>query len=265
MDVQRVLRNIGVKPVKGQNFLKNDNVVDALVEAGEVDDKVVLEIGPGTGAITRKLADRASKLYTVEQDTTLAKHIEDRFSDIDVANDDFLQYDIPEDVERCVSNLPFQISSKAIEKLGKHQIQSALILQKELVDKAVASPGDSNYGRFTLLVNYYFVPVKLRNIGSDAYYPSPDVDTAILKLYPNKDRHGIKDEELFFTVTRALFTHKRKKTRNAFVDSRHILEITKDEAKEIRDDIPHSEERVINLDVRKIADIVEFLQNSDSM
>lgn len=263
MDVKKVLRRIGLKPVKGQNFLTNENVVDALVEASEIDEKKTLEIGPGTGVITRKLVERASDVVAVEQDTTLAKHLEKKFSgsNIEIVNQDFLDYEIT-DEERCVSNLPFQISSEAIEKLGKAQIQSALILQKELVDKAIASPGDSNYGRFTIMVNYYFIPVKLRNVSSSAYYPSPDVQTAIIKLYPNKQRHGIEDEDMFFKVTRALFTHKRKKVRNAFVDSRHILDMEKDRAKEFRDELPYSEERVINLDVKQIGQISDYIKNN---
>lgn len=261
MDVEKTLKELGVKPVKGQNFLNSEPVVEALVQAGEVEDKTVLEIGPGTGAITGKLVEKAEKVYAVEKDTRLAEHIEQSFEDVEVVNKDILDYELP-DVDRCVSNLPFQISSEVLQLLGEKQIQSALILQKELAEKAVMDPGNSDYGRFTVLVNYYFLPVKLRNVSASNYFPSPDVDTAILKLYPNKERHGVEDEEQFFKTTRALFTHKMKKTRNAFVDSRHIIGIEKDEAKEIRDELPHSEERVVNLDIKQISEITEFLQSS---
>lgn len=263
MDPQKKLRELGVKPVHGQNFLQSEAIIQALVEAGEVDDKNVLEIGPGTGSITEVLSERADKVYAVENDTTLASHIEDRFRDsnIEVINEDILQYEIPENVDRCVSNLPFQISSETIEKLGKAQIQSSLILQKDLAEKMVAEPGDSKYGPFTVTANYYFVPVKLRDVSSDRYYPEPDVSTSIVKLYPNKERHGVEDEEFFFNVCQALFTHKRKKVRNAFVDARHIFGIEKEKAKELRDKLPYSELRVIQLDVRKIAEISEFLSD----
>jgi len=261
MSVKDELKQLGVKPVRGQNFLTNENIVKALVQAGEVEDKNVLEIGPGTGSITEELLETAGSVTAIENDYTLAEHLIEKFSDqdIDIVKGDFLQYDIPEDIDRCVSNLPFQISSEAIEKLGKAQIQSALILQKELAERMVADPGSSEYGRFSILVNYYFVPVKLRDVGSKNYYPSPEVDTSIVKLYPNQERHGIEDEEFFFKVTRALFTHKRKKVRNAFVDSRHILEMEKDNAKDMRDDLPHSEERVTNLDIRGISEVAGFL------
>lgn len=264
MNVREKLAQLGVKPVKGQNFLSNEAVVEALVEAGEVDSQKVLEIGPGTGIITEKLAGRASKVYAVENDTVLAGHLEDEFSDsnVEVFNKDFLDWEW-KDVDRCVSNLPFQISSKAIERLGEKQVQSALIVQKELAEKIVADPGDKRYGFFTVKCNYYFIPVKLRDVSRKNFHPSPDVDTSIVKLYPNKERHDVEDEEELLNMAKALFTHKRKKARNAFVDARHMLDIDKEKAKELRDKIPHSEKRANNLNIREISEITEFyLQNT---
>ncbi|MFB6193316.1 MAG: 16S rRNA (adenine(1518)-N(6)/adenine(1519)-N(6))-dimethyltransferase RsmA [Candidatus Nanohaloarchaea archaeon] len=259
MNPQRELQKLGVKPVEGQNFLNSENTVEALVEAGEVEDKVVLEIGAGTGAITRNLAEKAEKVYAVESDTTLARHLEGlELENVEVVNEDILSYKIPEEVDRCVGNIPFQISSKVLDLLARKQIQSSLLVQEELADKAVADPGDSNYGFFTVKTSYFFVPVKLNSVPARNFYPSPEVDAAILKLYPNKQRFKVKDEEELLKVAKALFTHKRKKVRNSFVDSRHILGIDKEKAKQLRDDIPHSEDRVVNLDVKKIKDIMEF-------
>jgi 16S rRNA (adenine1518-N6/adenine1519-N6)-dimethyltransferase len=257
--IEEELQRLGVKPVKGQNFLDSEAVIDALVEAGEVEGETVLEIGGGTGAITEKLQERAEKVHVLETDTTLASHLEDEFPEAEVSNEDFLKHDIPDEVTRCVANLPFQISSDAVRKLGSHQVQSALIVQDELADKMVAEPGDSRYGFFTVMVNYFFIPVKLRTVGRKHYHPEPEVNTAIVKLYPNRERHGIENEEFFFKVVKALFTHDRKKARNAFVDARHMLDIEKSEAKELRDEIPHSEERVVNLEVLELGEIAEFL------
>lgn len=259
MNQQRKLRELGVKPVQGQHFLNSEHVIEGLVEAGEVDDQSVLEIGPGTGALTDKLVERAGEVTAVENDTTLARFIEKEFPDVEVLNQDFLEME-ELDYDRCVSNLPFRISSDALRKLGRHQIQSSLIVQKQLAEKAVADPGEGRYNEFSVAVQYYFVPVKLRNVPKRSFYPKPEVDAAILKLYPNSDRHGVEDEEAFFELAKALFTHKRKKVRNAFVDARHMLDFEKDDAKQIRDDIPHSEKRVNMLEVRDIAEISEFLE-----
>ncbi len=261
MNVVEELQQIGFKPSEGQNFLNSEAVIQALVEAGEIENKTVLEIGSGTGAITEELGGKAEKVYAVEKDTALFSFLEQKFESSDnmeLVNEDILTYDIPE-VDRCVANLPFEISSEILTLLGEKQVQSSLILQKELAEKIIADPESTDYSHFTVLINYYFIPVKLRDVSSRNYHPSPEVDTSIVKLYPNKQRHEVENEEQFFKIAKALFTHKRKKLRNAFVDARNILDITKDEAKELRDELPHSEERVNSLDIRKIRDVAEFL------
>jgi 16S rRNA (adenine1518-N6/adenine1519-N6)-dimethyltransferase len=258
MKVKRELEELGVDPGRGQNFLVDDSVIEALVESGEVDGASVLEIGGGTGAITSSLVDRASSVRVFETDARLADRLRERFNgDVEVEERDFLECETVTD-ERCVSNLPFQITSEAIEKLGRDQVHSSVIVQKELAEKAVADPGEAGYNHFSVMCQYFFVPVKLRDVPASAYYPEPEVETAILKLYPNRGRHGLEDESLFFTVSRALFTHSRKKVRNSFVDARNILEMEKPEAKELRDRLPHSERRVNSLEIREIAEVAEF-------
>ena len=261
MEIQEKLQKIGVNPGKGQNFLTSQHIIQALVEAGEINGEKTLEIGPGTGNITEKLAEKTEDLLLVERNRNLAQHIRKEFPDAEVLKQDFLEIDLEEhQIERVVSNIPFEISSDIIEKLGKAQVQSALIVQDELADKIVAEPSDKNYGYSTVKAQYYFVPVKLRTINSRHFYPEPEVNAAILKLYPNKDRHPIQNEAKFFKLVKALFTHKRKKLRNSFVDTRHILNYEKDKAKEIRDELPHSEERVINLGIKELAEVAEYLE-----
>jgi|APHM01.1.fsa_nt_gi Dimethyladenosine transferase (rRNA methylation) len=263
MEIQEKLREIGVKPGKGQNFLNSPHIAEALVQAGETEQQKVLEIGPGTGTITGKLTEKTDNLLLVERNGNLANYIRKEFPDAEVLKKDFLEINLEEhDVDRCVSNIPFEISSDILEKLGEAQVQSALIVQDELADKVVAEPGDKNYGIATIRAQYYFVPVKLRTINSRYFYPEPEVEAAILKLYPNKDRHPIKNEEEFFKLAKALFTHKRKKLRNSFVDTRHILNYKKSEAKKIRDDLPHSEKRVINLGIKQLAEVAEYLEEN---
>ena len=260
MNPEQELRDLGLKPGKGQNFLNSEHIIEALVESGEIEGENTLEIGGGLGAITDKLQEKTDDLTVVEIDSGLAQHLKKEFPSVNVEEDDVLERDLST-FERCVSNIPFEISSDIIKKLGENQVQSSLIVQEALADKIVLDPGDPDYGYFSMIVNYYFVPVKLRTIKSYNFYPTPEVDAAIIKLYPNKDRHEIEDEENFLHVSKALFTHKRKKLRNALVDSRNILGLEKDELKEIRDEAPYSEKRVIELDVKKMAEVAEWLQS----
>ncbi len=261
MNPRQKLSKLGLEPKDGQNFLIHEPTVKALVEAGEVEDHKTLEIGGGLGAITEKLQKKTDDLTVVEKDSRLANHLEEEFPEIEVRKEDVLDSDIS-DFERCVSNIPFNLSSEIITKLGEGQVQSALIVQEDLADKVVSDPGGSSYGHFSALMDYYYLPVKLRTVSSTAFYPSPEVNAAVIKLYPGKDRHGIEDEEFFLSTIKALFTHKRKKLRNALVDSRNMLDLEKDEIKNVRDDAPHSEERVVNLDVKKLAEVSEWLDST---
>lgn len=260
MNPRHKLAKLGLEPKEGQNFLIHEPTIQALVEAGEVEDHKTLEIGGGLGAITEKLQKKTDDLTVIENDSALANHLKEEFPEIDVIQQDIMESDIS-DFERCVSNIPFNLSSEIITKLGENQVQSALVVQEALADKVVSDPGDSDYGHFSALIDYYFLPVKLRTVNSSAFHPSPEVNAAIIKLYPGKDRHGIEDEEFFLSTIKALFTHKRKKLRNAVVDSRNMLDLDKDEIKEVRDEAPHSEERVVNLDVKKLSDVSEWLQS----
>lgn len=263
------INEIGLKPVRGQNFIINEHMITALVEAGEIEDQDILEIGPGTGNITEELLEKKGEKGTVtavEKDTVLYEHLNEKFKEqiedrkLSLINEDILETDLS-GYERCVGNLPFQITSDIIEKLGEHQIQSAVIVQDDLADKITADPGEKKYGPATVRAQYYFIPVKLQTIPKINYHPEPEVDTAIVKLYPNQDRHAVDDEEWFFTVVKALFTHKMKKVRNAVVDSRHIIEEDKDRLKEIRDELPNSEKRVVQLNIKELNEVAEELQN----
>lgn len=258
MTTEEKLKELGIKPTGGQHFLDSEIAVRKLLQAAETGGKTVLEIGAGTGNITREI--NAEKIYAVEKDTVLAEHLQEEFEDIEVLNQDFLEMEIPEDVEYLVGNLPFEITSDILRKTGENQLPAAFIVQEELADKVVAEPGESDYNFFSFLMSYYFVPVKAGKISSRNYYPQPEVETAILKLFPGRDRHGVEDEKELISFAKAVFTHKRKKVRNAFVDARNILEIEKDFAKDVRDDLPHSEKRVNELEVIEMKEIVEKYQ-----
>lgn len=254
MNTQERLRELGIKPTGGQHFLDTEVGIRQLLQNAETYGKKVLEIGAGTGNITREID--AEKIYAVEKDTVLAENLEPG-ENVEVFNEDFLEMEIPEDVEYLLGNLPFEISSEMLEKTGKAQLPAAFIVQDELADKVVAAPGDSEYNFFSFKMSYYFIPVKAGEISSRNYYPRPEVETAVLKLFPEKDRHGVEDDEFFLEFAKSLFTHRRKKVRNAFVDARNMLGIEKDFAKTVRDDLPFAERRVNSLEVVEMKEVAE--------
>ncbi len=264
--IRETLEKKGIKPNKDldQHFLLSEKILKREVDEAEItSEDIVLEIGGGIGNLTEELSDRAKKVITVEKDHKLANFLRKKFVNynVEVIEGDFI--DKKEELQeftKCVSNPPYQISSEIVEFLGKKNVLSVLILQKEFVDKLVAGPGSGNYGFFTVLTNFYFIPVFLEKVPKINFFPNPEVDSAMVKFFPRKTRFGIDDDESFLRTVRALFTTKRKKVRNSLVDSRHILKVSKEEIKNIRDEIPYSNKRVVNLSIKEIADIHIYLE-----
>ncbi len=266
--IRETLKKHGIKPDKDldQHFLLSQKILKREVDEAEItSEDVVLEIGGGIGNLTEKLAGKAKKVITVEKDRKLVKFLRKKFKDCDVevVEGDFIDKKAElNEFTKCVSNPPYHISSEIVEFLGKKNILSVLLFQKEFVDKLVAGPGSGSYGFFTVLTNFYFIPVFLEEVPRSSFFPSPEVDSALVKLFPRKTRFGIKNDEDFLKTARALFTTKRKKVRNSLVDSRHILGVSKKEIKDIRDEVPHSDKRVLKLSIKQISDIHKHLETS---
>lgn len=265
--IEKLLQKHGVSPntEMDQHFLDSEEVLEKEIEEADMgEEDVVLEIGAGLGNLTEKLSEKAGKVIAVEKDSRLAEILREKFKDsnVEIVEGDFLkiQEELP-DFDKCVSNPPYNLSSDIVETLGEKGKLSVLLLQKDFAKKLVAKPGSSSYVFFTVLTNFYFIPVYIRDVPSRSFVPEPEVDSALVKLFPRKTRFGVEDDEFFLKVVKSLFTHRRKKVRNAVVDSRHILGASKEKLKEIRDSVPHSEERPVNLDIKKIADICKYLEN----
>jgi len=249
---------------RDQHFLNSERILQEAVDQAEIENgDVVLEIGAGMGILTHKLAEQAQNVYAVENDEKLIKILRNEFenhNNVEIIHGDIMSVEWPE-YDKCVSNPPYHLSSELVEMLGERQKLSVLSFQQEFAERLVAEPGSSDYSRLTVMANYYFIPVYLQDIPSSAFYPPPDVDSALVKLFPRPNKFGIEDKDRFFRIVKALFIHRRKKVRNAFVDSRHIFEIEKDTAKQLRDKLPYSEERVINLHVKQLAELAAKLDD----
>jgi 16S rRNA (adenine1518-N6/adenine1519-N6)-dimethyltransferase len=250
------IRDLGIDPQDGQHFLRSELAVEKFIDCIDKTGNV-LEIGGGIGAITQKLDDP----LVLERDPQLASEL--RSQGFKVRTEDFLKADIPDDVDILVGNLPFQITSEILDKSGRLQKRCVFIVQEELADRLTRKPEEKGYDFYSFRMNYFFLPVKADVISSRSFYPSPEVDTAVLKLFPAEDRHDIEDREQFLDFSKALFTHARKKVRNAVVDCRHMLNVEKDEAKSFRDELPYSEKRVRNLEIKEMEEIRQaFTQRS---
>ena len=226
MEVTR--RDINVKAARSrsQYFLIDDAVVARLVDYADVErGDVVLEIGAGGGSITEKLANKAKKVYAVEKDKALCETLRAQYENkkskaevkakVRVIEGDIMKIELPE-FDKVVANIPFSLSSPITYKLLLHDPGfglAVLLYQKEFAQKMVAKPGSSLYGRLSVITQALAATEILELVHRDAFYPSPPVKTAMVRL---KEKGLIANKEEFFEFVTTAFEHRRKKMRNIF-------------------------------------------------
>jgi 16S rRNA (adenine1518-N6/adenine1519-N6)-dimethyltransferase len=208
----------------GQNFLVSPGVVRNIVEAiaPKIGDLLV-EIGPGLGALTAPLLERVDRLHVVEIDRDLIARLKETYPPerLSVHEGDALDFDFAALGERLriVGNLPYNISTPLLFHLAGYADRVRdmhFMLQKEVVDRMAAAPGSGDYGRLSVMLQYRFDIERLFVVPPGAFNPPPKVDSAIVRLVPKKAGEGekAKDEALFARVVMAAFSQRRKMLRN---------------------------------------------------
>ncbi len=225
-----VLRNHKAKKRFGQNFLKEDFWIEKIASA--IDAKPgqkIIEIGPGQAALTRLLIRDCGRISCVEIDRDLAGWLKRQFdeSQLDLIEMDALKADwksiltdAPDSKVRIVGNLPYNISSPLLFKLlGYADLvkDQHFMLQKEVVDRMVASPGSRAYGRLSVMLQHRYAMVKLFDVPPEAFSPAPKVVSSVVRMIPY-ERPETVDQETFEKVVTQAFGMKRKTLRNNFRD-----------------------------------------------
>lgn len=206
----------------GQNFLTDSSVIDRIVDTlGDIDGKDVIEIGPGRGALTRPLIERGAKLTVVELDDPLAAKLSSDYKDepnfrclhTNVLNVDFSTISSNDTV--IIGNLPYYISTAIIRHLIRYRTDFSrlvLMLQREVDDRIIALPDDSDRGFLTVLVEQYLTVKKEFDVAPSAFTPRPKVWSSIVSLEPRNDT--IADDSAFERLVGASFVQKRKTILN---------------------------------------------------
>lgn len=211
----------------GQNFLHDDGVIQNIVNAiyPRKGEKVV-EIGPGLGALTSQLLPLLGQIEVVELDRDVIPHLEhacEGLGELHITQADALKFDFStlldnETKLRVVGNLPYNISTPLLFHLMKYanQIQDMhFMLQKEVVDRMSAVPGNKHYGRLSIMLQYFCRVEKLFDVPPEAFDPAPKVDSAIVRLVPYQELPIQVDnlDDYSMIVTKS-FAHRRKTLRN---------------------------------------------------
>ena len=211
----------------GQNFLTDTNILQKIVDTAEVDDQVnVIEIGPGIGALTEFLAERAAQVMAFEIDHRLVPILADTLRDFDnviVVNEDILKVDLAQHIQnfknpdlpiKVVANLPYYITTPILMHLIESGIpfsEFVVMMQKEVANRISAQPNTKAYGSLSIAVQYYMTAKVAFIVPRTVFVPAPNVDSAILKMVRRPEPAvAVEDEKFFFKVSKASFTHRRK-------------------------------------------------------
>jgi len=220
-----------VKKSLGQNFLTDQNVLHNIVATADIGaNDNVIEIGPGIGALTEYLARAAHQVLAFEIDDRLLPILDETLADYDnveIVNQDILKTDLPAMVSehldaghplKLVANLPYYITTPILMNVLAGSVtfdNIVVMMQKEVADRLAAEPGTKAYGSLTIAVQYRMAAEMAMVVPRTVFVPSPNVDSAIVKLTALPPRtHVPFDEEEFFKVVKAGFAHRRKNLWN---------------------------------------------------
>lgn len=217
------MEKFSFKKKYGQNFIVDANITKKIASLSDVTkNDLIIEIGPGGGALTKELLLKTDKVICFEIDETLKPEL-DKIS-AKVIFKDFLKVDLLEiikdyDYDRLfiIANLPYYITTPIIEKIIDSGVlieEMYLMMQKEVGERLKASPKTKEYGSLTVYINYYFDVKKVMDVSRNVFIPKPNVDSVVMKFKTKKEKEKVINETYFFELVRNSFRQKRKTIKN---------------------------------------------------
>ena len=212
----------------GQNFIVDENIINNIINKSMIDkDTLVIEIGPGAGSLTYKLALNSKNVIAYEIDESLKDILNynlSGLSNVEIIYGDFLLRDVKKDLEKyeykklyVVANLPYYITTPIIVKLIEDELnvdKIVVMVQKEVGDRFKAKPNSKDYSSLSVFLNYYYDVFKIMDVSRNVFMPKPNVDSIVLEFVKKDDMLFVKDKTLFFKLIRDSFKQKRKNIRN---------------------------------------------------
>ena len=250
-----IIRSIGARKSLGQHFLVNKEI--AIMESEYARDLNVVELGPGLGILTRELCNTAKKVIAIEKDTRLFEILKNGVESekLTIINDDFFSVDDKtlKKIDIMVSNIPYNLSSKVIYWLGNKNIPAVICVQKEFASHMLAQPGTHDYSKLSIVSSLRFKVHHIKDIAAGNFFPLPRVDSSLIYVAP---RSGSIDEKTLLVITN-IMNHKKKRLKNAIIDSAKGLEISKERARKISEEFPDADLRPFQMEPEKILMIAE--------
>ena len=218
---------IKIKKSLGQNFLIDRNIIEKIVNTVSIKNKVILEVGPGTGNLTSYILNKnPKKIYVIEKDNNLAEMLSIKFKKkIIIINEDILKIEESKIFKENVivfGNLPYNISTEILTKWIINLKNDfwfnnlVLMFQKEVADRIIAQVNTSQYGRLTVLSNWKLNIKKICDIKPSAFFPKPKIESSVLFFTPKKNFYKIHDAKNLEKITRIFFNQRRKMIKKPF-------------------------------------------------
>ncbi len=217
-----------VKPLKkfGQNYLTDKNILNKIIdEINPLPEENIVEIGPGTGALTSKLFEKVPMVTAVEIDTRVVEQLSAQFPRLKLFREDFLKMDLQKICNsskiRIAGNIPYNLTSPILFKLfenNKIVEDAVLMVQFEVAQRMTAKKGTKDYGILTVLLAYFCITKFCFKVSPNVFYPKPKVYSAVVHLFFNKLDNSV-DEKLFINIVKASFGNRRKTLKNSLRNS----------------------------------------------
>ncbi len=215
--------NFNFKKSLGQNFLKDNNIIKKISNSiNSSKEDLIIEIGPGAGALTKELVKKESDVICFEIDERLKSILSKIKSDkLNIIYEDFLKVNINDYINKeykkifFVGNLPYYITTAIINKIisESNPFEIVIMIQKEVAERFMAKPNSKEYGSLSVFLQYNFDIEKICSVSKNCFIPIPKVDSMVIKLKSNK-KAGLKNEEKFYKLIKDAFKQKRKNLRN---------------------------------------------------
>ncbi len=221
------MKNFEYKKSLGQNFLIDQNIINKIINSIDIrEDSIIIEIGPGSGALTKKLVELNANVISFEIDTRLKEELDKLEKDnnnLKIIYEDFLNIDLNKFLKTkkyknlyFVANLPYYITTAIINKITKESNPTEMILmvQKEVAERFSAVPNTKDYGSISVFLQYNYDISKVAIVSKNCFFPVPKVDSVVIKFKSKESKLKVNNENVFYKLIKDSFQFKRKNLKN---------------------------------------------------
>ena len=243
-ETKLIMKKYNIKANKslGQNFLISNEVVENIINCSQIEDEdMVIEIGPGLGVLTKYLLQKAKKVICIELDPKMIRILKDRFesqTNLEIINGDVLKVNLKEIIDnnkkelgikkvKIVANLPYYITTPIIMKLLEEKLDIdsiTVMIQKEVADRLIETPGGKNTGAITHTVYYYCKSEKIMEVPNNSFIPEPEVTSEVIRMnLREKPAVDIENSKVMFMIIKSAFMQRRKTLLNALTNTKVFI------------------------------------------